>query len=83
MVRAQALQVQLRLQASFLNNSASRWEALADPWTVRLEGIDHGSPVYRSDHQRCGASPPAAAVTAVGHSDQQQFLYNHDPVLFG
>lgn len=51
-VFTQALQVQLRLQASFLNNSASRWEALADPWAARLEGIDHGSPVYRSDHQR-------------------------------
>ncbi len=42
----------MQLAASFLNNSASRWEPLIDPWAARLELIEHCSPIYRSDHQR-------------------------------
>lgn len=57
----------LRLHASFLNNSASRWESLADPWAVRVEGIDHGSPIYRSDHQRYGALKPIASDCNLGN----------------
>ncbi len=50
--RAQVAQVSLRLWASFLNNSSSRWEAAWEAWPLRLELVDRVSAVYRSDHQR-------------------------------
>jgi hypothetical protein len=49
---AQALRLGVRLAGSFLNNSSSRWETLAEPWAARLELIEYSSPIYRSDHQR-------------------------------
>ncbi len=48
----QVAQVSLRLWASFLNNSSSRWEAAWEAWPLRLELVDRVSAVYRSDHQR-------------------------------
>ena len=49
----QAARLGLALQASFLNNSSSRWEAICESWTVEAELVDTVSPIYRSDHHRC------------------------------
>ena len=46
-------QLSLRLWASFLNNSSSRWEAAWEAWPLRVEMVDRVSAIYRSDHQRC------------------------------
>ena len=49
---AQAGRVMMRLWASFLNNSSSRWEPIWENWPLHLELMDIVSPIYRSDFQR-------------------------------
>ena len=44
----------MRLWASFLNNSSSRWEPIWENWPLHMELIDIVSPIYRSDFQRLG-----------------------------
>ena len=51
---AQAGRVAMRLWASFLNNSSSRWEPIWENWPLHMELIDIVSPIYRSDFQRSG-----------------------------
>ena len=51
---AQAGRVAMRLWASFLNNSSSRWEPIWENWPLHMELIDIVSPIYRSDFQRLG-----------------------------
>lgn len=51
-LRLQALRGGMRVSASFLNNSSSRWEAVWDAWEFRAELVDHVSPIYRSDFLR-------------------------------
>lgn len=62
---SQALRLGVRLAASFLNNSSSRWETLAEPWAARLELIEHSSPIYRSDHQRCAQTSDFQTVSVI------------------
>ena len=50
--RMQAGQVSMRLWASFLNNSSSRWEGLWENWPLHCDMMDLVSPIYRSDFQR-------------------------------
>lgn len=49
---AQAGRVVMRMWASFLNNSSSRWEPIWENWPLHLELMDIVSPIYRSDFQR-------------------------------
>lgn len=42
----------MRLWASFLNNSSSRWEPIWENWPLHCELMDIVSPIYRSDFQR-------------------------------
>ena len=42
----------MRLWASFLNNSSSRWEPIWENWPLHMEIMDIVSPIYRSDFQR-------------------------------
>jgi len=48
----QAGRVMMRLWASFLNNSSSRWEPIWENWPLHMEIMDIVSPIYRSDFQR-------------------------------
>ncbi len=47
--------VMMRLWASFLNNSSSRWEPIWENWPLQLDMVDNVSPIYRSDFCRCCA----------------------------
>ena len=47
----------MRLWASFLNNSSSRWEPIWENWPLHLELMDIVSPIYRSDFQRSHPLP--------------------------
>ena len=51
----QAGRVMMRLWASFLNNSSSRWEPIWENWPLHMEIMDIVSPIYRSDFQRQGS----------------------------
>ena len=55
----QAGRVSMRLWASFLNNSSSRWEPIWENWPLHCDMMDLVSPIYRSDFQRCA---PACAA---------------------
>ena len=55
---AQAGRVVMRMWASFLNNSSSRWEPIWENWPLHLELMDIVSPIYRSDFQRRVSGPP-------------------------
>ncbi len=50
----------MRLWASFLNNSSSRWEPIWENWPLHIDMMDSVSPIYRSDFQRC--APPFSHV---------------------
>ncbi|RMZ56604.1 hypothetical protein APUTEX25_004768, partial [Auxenochlorella protothecoides] len=47
----QAGQLSLSSSAAFLNSSTSRWEAVYEPWPLRLEVVDVVSPLYLSDRR--------------------------------
>lgn len=55
---AQAGRVVMRMWASFLNNSSSRWEPIWENWPLHLELMDIVSPIYRSDFQRRVSGSP-------------------------
>lgn len=42
----------MRLWASFLNNSSSRWEPIWENWPLQIDMVDNVSPIYRSDFTR-------------------------------
>ncbi|KAL6785838.1 hypothetical protein ACKKBG_A00370 [Auxenochlorella protothecoides x Auxenochlorella symbiontica] len=44
-------QLSLSSSAAFLNSSTSRWEAVYEPWPLRLEVVDVVSPLYLSDRR--------------------------------
>ncbi|BDA48870.1 hypothetical protein COCOBI_12-5530 [Coccomyxa sp. Obi] len=44
--------VTMRLWASFLNNSSSRWEPIWENWPLQIDMVDNVSPIYRSDFTR-------------------------------
>ena len=49
----QVAKLRMCIWASFLNNSSSRWEAIFDSWEFSAALMDHISPIYRSDFNRC------------------------------
>lgn len=60
----------MRLWASFLNNSSSRWEPIWENWPLHLELMDIVSPIYRSDFQRQGLTLLETSVAPSGRTVQ-------------